>query len=93
MARFEVPEGWCVQAFRFTLDPTEDQARALARRFGARYWYQDCRPNRRGVLRKRWNTVAGVSRRDRGGGGRKCSKNYAGIGAVITAELAELPIR
>lgn len=30
MARFEVPEGWCVQAFRFTLDPTEDQARAGA---------------------------------------------------------------
>jgi putative transposase len=36
MARFEVPEGWCVQALRFTLDPTEDQARALARHFGAR---------------------------------------------------------
>ena len=36
MARFEVPEGWCVQAFRFTLGPTEDQARALARHFGAR---------------------------------------------------------
>jgi putative transposase len=36
MTRFEVPEGWCVQAFRFTLDPTEDQARALARHFGAR---------------------------------------------------------
>src|SRR5271155_4128356 len=36
MVRFEVPEGWTVQAFRFTLDPTEDQARALARHFGAR---------------------------------------------------------
>lgn len=36
MARLEVPDGWCVQAFRFTLDPTEDQARALARHFGAR---------------------------------------------------------
>jgi putative transposase len=36
MARFEVAEGWTVQAFRFTLDPTEDQARALARHFGAR---------------------------------------------------------
>ena len=36
MAKFEVPEGWGVQAFRFTLDPTEDQARALARHFGAR---------------------------------------------------------
>jgi putative transposase len=35
-ARFEIPEGWSVQAFRFTLDPTEDQARALARHFGAR---------------------------------------------------------
>lgn len=36
MARLDVPEGWCVQAFRFTLDPSEDQARALARHFGAR---------------------------------------------------------
>ena len=36
MAKFEVPDGWCVQAFRFTLDPTEDQASALARHFGAR---------------------------------------------------------
>ena len=36
MAKFEVPDGWGVQAFRFTLDPTEDQARALARHFGAR---------------------------------------------------------
>jgi putative transposase len=36
MARFEVPDGWCVQAFQFTLDPTEDQARMLARHFGAR---------------------------------------------------------
>ncbi|MGB9226629.1 IS607 family element RNA-guided endonuclease TnpB [Mycobacterium sp.] len=36
MAKFEVPAGWCVQAFRFTLDATEDQARSLARHFGAR---------------------------------------------------------
>ena len=36
MARFEIPDGWTVQAFRFTLDPTEEQARALARQFGAR---------------------------------------------------------
>jgi putative transposase len=36
MVRFEVPEGWCVQAFQFTLDPTEEQARSLARHFGAR---------------------------------------------------------
>jgi putative transposase len=36
MARFEIPDGWCVQAFRFTLDPTEDQTRALAQHFGAR---------------------------------------------------------
>jgi putative transposase len=36
MAKFEVPEGWCVQAFRFTLDPTKDQASSLARHFGAR---------------------------------------------------------
>lgn len=36
MARFEIPDGWTAQAFRFTLDPTEDQARSLARHFGAR---------------------------------------------------------
>jgi putative transposase len=36
MAKFEIPVGCTVQAFRFTLDPTEDQARALARHFGAR---------------------------------------------------------
>ncbi len=35
MAKFEVPDGWCVQAYRFTLDPTDDQAHALARHFGA----------------------------------------------------------
>jgi putative transposase len=36
VVKFEIPEGWAVQAFRFTLDPIEDQARALARHFGAR---------------------------------------------------------
>ncbi|HET9876924.1 MAG TPA: IS607 family element RNA-guided endonuclease TnpB [Mycobacterium sp.] len=36
MARFEVPEGWAVQAFRFTLDATAEQAGSLARHFGAR---------------------------------------------------------
>ncbi len=36
MARFEIPEGWCVQAFQFTLDPTDEQTRSLARHFGAR---------------------------------------------------------
>ncbi len=36
MARFEVPEGWSVQAFRLTLDPTAEQSVSLARHFGAR---------------------------------------------------------
>jgi putative transposase len=36
MAQFEIPDGWTVQAFRFTLDPTDDQSRMLARHFGAR---------------------------------------------------------
>jgi putative transposase len=36
MAKFEIPEGWTAQAFRFTLDPTDDQSRMLARHFGAR---------------------------------------------------------
>lgn len=36
MAKFDIPDGWTVQAFKFTLDPTQDQAVALARHFGAR---------------------------------------------------------
>jgi putative transposase len=36
MATFEVPDGWFVQAFRFTLDPTAEQSVSLARHFGAR---------------------------------------------------------
>lgn len=35
MARFEVPEGWVVQAYRFALDPTPAQLRALASHAGA----------------------------------------------------------
>ena len=35
-ATFEIPDGWCVQAYRFTLDPTDEQATNLARHFGAR---------------------------------------------------------
>jgi putative transposase len=36
MAKFEIPDGWCVQAFCFTLDPTVEQSHSLARHFGAR---------------------------------------------------------
>jgi putative transposase len=35
MARFEVPDGWMVQAYRFALDPTPSQAGALASHAGA----------------------------------------------------------
>ena len=35
MARFEVPDGWVVQAYRFALDPTPVQVRALASHAGA----------------------------------------------------------
>ena len=35
MARFEVPDGWAVQAYRFALDPTPVQVRALASHAGA----------------------------------------------------------
>lgn len=35
MARFEVPEGWVVQAYRFAMDPTPTQLRALASHAGA----------------------------------------------------------
>lgn len=36
MPGLEIPEGWTVQAFQFTLDPTAEQSRALVRHFGAR---------------------------------------------------------
>lgn len=29
MARFEIPEGWTVQAYRFALDPSPSQVRAF----------------------------------------------------------------
>ena len=35
MARFEVPEGWVVQAYRFALDPSPSQVGALASHAGA----------------------------------------------------------
>ncbi|BBN50863.1 transposase [Mycobacterium avium subsp. hominissuis] len=35
MARFEVPDGWVVQAYRFALDPTPTQLRGLASHAGA----------------------------------------------------------
>ena len=34
--RHETPAGWSLQAFRFALDPTEEQMAGLARHFGAR---------------------------------------------------------
>jgi putative transposase len=35
-ARFEVPEGWTVQAFQFALDCTPEQAACVRRQFGGR---------------------------------------------------------
>ena len=35
MARFEIPQGWTAQAYRFALDPTPAQVRALASHAGA----------------------------------------------------------
>ena len=35
MARFEVPDGWVAQAYRFALDPTAGQRRALESHAGA----------------------------------------------------------
>ncbi|MFE3321276.1 IS607 family element RNA-guided endonuclease TnpB [Nocardia sp. NPDC059195] len=35
MARFEVPDGWTVQAYRFALDPTPTQERAIRSHCGA----------------------------------------------------------
>ncbi|MBO0831920.1 MAG: IS607 family element transposase accessory protein TnpB [Actinobacteria bacterium] len=36
MARFEIPGGWAVQAFQFTLDCTAPQAACVRRQFGGR---------------------------------------------------------
>ncbi len=35
MARFEIPDGWIVQAYRFALDPTPRQERAFRSHAGA----------------------------------------------------------
>ena len=40
MARFEIPEGWTAQAYRFALDPTPAQVEALlSHAGGARFAY------------------------------------------------------
>lgn len=36
MAKFDVPDGWTVQAFQFALDPTSEQAACVRRQFGGR---------------------------------------------------------
>jgi putative transposase len=36
VARFEIPDGWSVQAFCFALDPSPEQAACLRRQFGGR---------------------------------------------------------
>ena len=36
MARFEIPDGWTVQAFCFALDCTPEQAACVRRQFGGR---------------------------------------------------------
>jgi putative transposase len=36
MARFEIPDGWVVQAFAFALDCTPEQAAVIRRQFGGR---------------------------------------------------------
>jgi len=36
VARFEIPDGWTVQAYQFTLDPVPEQAAVLRRQFGGR---------------------------------------------------------
>jgi putative transposase len=36
MGKFDVPEGWTVQAFQFALDPTPEQAACVRRQFGGR---------------------------------------------------------
>jgi putative transposase len=42
MAKFEVPDGWVVQGFRFALESTSEQAGWVRRQFGgrryARHW-------------------------------------------------------
>jgi len=36
VARFEVPDGWVVQAFTFALDCGPEQAACISRQFGGR---------------------------------------------------------
>jgi putative transposase len=71
MARFEVPEGWAVQAYRYALDPTPAQVRAFRSHAGG--------------ARKAYNTmlVAVKAVMDQ----RQAERSYGIAGAELTPSL------
>jgi putative transposase len=98
MGKFEIPDGWCVQAFRFTLDPAQEQARALARHFGARRkaynWAVDTLPVI-GTVRTHENTRR-VERLIRAGRARVLAISVRRNGTRLDASvrvLAQRPIQ
>jgi putative transposase len=51
MARFEIPDGWTVQAFQFALDCTPEQAACVRRQFGGRRYARNWAVRTRGSRR------------------------------------------
>ena len=72
MAKFEVPEGWTAQAYRFALDPSPAMERAFRSHAGA--------------ARKAYNTMLGLVKAVTGQ--RAAERSYGIAGADLTPSLS-----
>ena len=72
VARFEVPEGWTAQAYRFALDPSPAQERAFRSHAGS--------------ARKAYNTMLGLVKAVMGQ--RAAERSYGIAGADLTPSLS-----
>ncbi|MGH3321526.1 MAG: helix-turn-helix domain-containing protein [Streptosporangiaceae bacterium] len=69
MRRFEVPEGWVAQAYKFALDPTPTQGRELAAHAGAaRFAFNHMLAHVKAVMGQRAAAIADVVIEPRVGG-------------------------
>ena len=71
MAKFEIPEGWTAQAYRFALDPSPAQVRA----------FRSCA----GAARKAYNTMLALVKATMGQ--RQAERSYGIAGAGLTPAL------
>jgi putative transposase len=72
VARFEVPQGWTAQAYRFALDPSPAQIRAFRSQAGA--------------ARKAYNTMLALVKATMGQ--RQAERSYGIVGAGLTPALS-----